>query len=101
MTYYDYYLKVANKNALNGVLVAAGLAVNGPDGLVLNAGVTLDEFEEYEQTGVDGQGIPVMSKKAGYFANLRTTTPITASLPMIQPAGTPYRVWLGGMNYAT
>lgn len=95
MTYYDYYIKVANKAALNGVLVAAGLAVNGAGGLVLNAGVTLDEFEEYEQTGVDGQGVPVMSKKTGYFANLRTTFPVLATLPMIQRAATPYRIWLG------
>jgi hypothetical protein len=97
--FYDYYLHVMTPNAIQGQLIAAGLAHMEDGVFVLEEGVFLDEYREVEPDGVDVEDNPKWRHKPGYCANLRTTFPVTSPIPSITPPVEPQRIWAGGINY--
>lgn len=89
----DYWLRADGLDHLNSSLVAAGLATDGEDGLILSAGVNLDVIGEIVRQNEDEQEVI-----PGCHANLRLvgielTQEQQDELPIISAPNHPYRVW--------
>ena len=98
----DYYLKFNTESEVWPALVSLGLAEQAPDtGIYFAKGIALDIIGTiYKPTGntvttPDGFTVPEMTAVDGFHANIRGTLSEEqqASLPLIDPPSTPYRVW--------
>ena len=89
----DYYLRADGLDHLNSSLVAAGLATEGEDRLILSAGVNLDIIGEIVRYNEDEQEVI-----PGCHANMRLvgielTQEQLDILPVIPTPNHPHRVW--------
>lgn len=87
----DYYLCAADEATLNAALY-------DEEGNQLVEGDIDVIGTIYEQTGVDGEGEPIMAAIAGYHANLRRREPLPENELdglLIPAPATPSRVWAG------
>ncbi len=95
----DFYLRAADRPALDAALAAAGLI--DAEGFPATAEVAISRIGVIRQpTGdVDGEGLPIMEDLPGYHANLRllraaTEAELAALEAVTLPApATPYRIW--------
>lgn len=91
MTFHDYYLCAADEATLTAALY-------DEEGNPLVEGDIDVIGTIYEQTGVDGEGEPIMAAIAGYHANLRRREPLAdGELDglLIPTPSTPSCVWFG------
>lgn len=90
----DYWVRADGLHHLNSSLIAAGLATEGEDGLILAAGVNLDIIGEIVRYNEDEQQEVI----PGCHANLRLvgielTQEQQDELPIILAPNRPYRIW--------
>lgn len=96
----DYYLRANTKAAMQNAFLAAGIAVQGIDGEVVDfGGIRLDIGwigPVVRPDPADPEGPPIVDSR--YHANLRVSgelpAEVLAELPILDPSPThPMRVW--------